>query len=121
MDGSAVSAFFLQKRDDERLSFSTFSNDSTDTSACVATGEIRPRASEWYFVVGTYDASTGEQRVYVDGVLSGKVTCDSGVFEANGGLSVGRALYSGVASDPWNGALDDLGLIARVLTPAEIA
>lgn len=121
MDGSAVSAFFLQKRDDERLSFTTFSSDSTSSAACVATGEIRPRAGEWYFVVGTYSASTGEQRIYVDGVLSGKATCPDGVFQASGGLSVGRGLYDGVASDPWSGALDDLGLMARVLTPAEVA
>ena len=121
VDGGAVSAFFLQKRDDERLSFTTFSSDSTSSAACVATGEIRPRAGEWYFVVGTYSASTGEQRIYVDGVLSGKATCPDGVFQASGGLSVGRGLYDGVASDPWSGALDDLGLMARVLTPAEVA
>lgn len=120
MDGSAVSAFYLQKRDDERLSFTTFSGDSTSTAACVATGEIRPRAGEWYFVVGTHDASTGEQRLYVDGVLSGKTTCPDGVFQATGGLSVGRGLYDGSASDPWDGAIDDLGLVPRVLTPTEV-
>lgn len=120
MDGSAVSAFFLQKRDTDRLAFTTFSSDSTSTTACVASGEIRPRQGEWYFVVGTYSAATKEQRVYVDGVLSGKTTCPDGVFSASGGLSVGRGLYDGVESDPWGGAIDDLGLIARVLTPAEI-
>lgn len=121
MDGGAVSAFFLQKRDDDRLSFTTFSSDATSTTACVATGEIRPREDEWYFVVGTYSAATGQQRIYVDGVLSGQTTCAGGVFPAGGGLSVGRGLYDGAASDPWSGALDDLGLIARVLTPTEVA
>lgn len=119
MDGASLSAFFLQKRDDERLSFTTFSSDSTSVAACVATGEIRPRAGEWYHVVGTYSAATGEQRVYVDGVLSGQATC-AGVFEASGGLRVGRGFYDGASSDPWGGAVDDLGLIARVLTPDEI-
>lgn len=121
MDGAALSAFFLQKRDNDRLSFATFSADSTSVSACVATGEIRPRAGEWYHVVGTKNAATGEQRVYVDGVLSGRATCAAGVFEASGGLRVGRGFYEGAASDPWGGALDDLGLISRVLTPNEIA
>lgn len=120
MDGTVLSSFYLQKRDDERLSFATFSADSTATSACVATGQIRPRQGEWYHVVGTYDAATGDQRVYVDGVLSGKATCSSGVFGASGGLSVGRGLYDGVGSDPWAGSVDDLGLIARVLSPSEI-
>jgi len=121
MDGGTVSAFFLQKRDDERLSFTTFSSDTTSMAGCVATGELRPRAGEWYFVVGTYSAATGERRIYVDGVLSGKTTCSAGVFQAAGGLSVGRGFYGGAASDPWSGALDDLGVIARVLTPEEIA
>ncbi|HEY6727213.1 MAG TPA: LamG-like jellyroll fold domain-containing protein [Polyangiaceae bacterium] len=121
MDGAAVSSFFLQKRDNERLAFATFSSDAPSTAACVATGELRPRAGEWYFVVGTYSASSGEQRIYVDGMLSGQATCAAGVFQASGGLSVGRGLYDGVASDPWSGALDDLGLVARVLTPTEIA
>lgn len=120
MDGVTLSSFFLQKRDNDRFAFATFSGDSTSVSACVAVGELRPRAGEWYHVVGTYSAATGEQRVYVDGVLSGRQTCASGVFQASGGLRVGRGYYDATAVDPWGGAVDDLGLIARVLTPREI-
>ncbi len=120
IDGQEVSAFFLQKRDDDRLSFATFSSDATSTSACVTTAEIQPRAGEWYHVVGSFDAGSSEQRIYVDGVLSGKQTCAGGVFKAQGGLSVGRGLYDGAATDPWSGAVDDLGLIQRVLTPKEV-
>lgn len=118
-DGETVSAFYLQKRDDDRLSFTTFPSDSTGAPSCVATAEIQPRAQEWYHVVGTWDAGTGDQRIYVDGVLSGKATCTA-VFQASGGLSVGRGLYNGEPSDPWTGAVDDVGLLARVLTPAEV-
>jgi hypothetical protein len=121
MDGAVLSAFFLQKRDNDRFAFATFSGDSTSVAACVAVSELRPRLGEWYHVVGTYSAATGEQRVYVDGVLSGRATCSEGVFQATGGLRVGRGYYDGAATDPWGGAIDDLGLIARVLSPREIA
>jgi hypothetical protein len=118
--GESVSAFYLQKRNDDRLSFVTFPSDSTGASPCVATAEIRPRVGEWYHVVGTRDAATGAQRVYVDGVLSGRTSCASGVFAATRGLSVGRGTYSGAPSDPLGGAVDDLGLISRTLTPQEV-
>jgi len=117
--GQSVSAFYLQKRSDERLSFTTFPSDGTAASSCTTTAEIQPRAGEWYHVVGTRDVSN-VQRVYVDGVLSGKATCPAGVFSATGGLSVGRGTYDGAPADPMQGAVDDLGLISRVLTPAEV-
>ncbi len=120
MDGAAVSAFQLQKRDDDRLAFTTFPTDSTSASSCAATAEIRPREQEWYHLVGTWNAAAGDQRIYVDGVLSGRTTCSGGVLRASGPLSAGRGWFDGEASDPWTGAVDDLGLIDRVLTPGEV-
>jgi len=119
-DGDAVSAFYLQKRSDERLSFTTFPEDSTAATSCVTTGEIKPRLGEWYHVVGTRDAASREQRLYVDGLLSGRVTCPGGVFRAPGALSVGRGWYAGAATDFVDGGVDDLGIIGRVLEPEEV-
>lgn len=119
-DGQQVSAFYLQKRNDERLSFTTFPDDSTTADSCVTTAEIQPRVGEWYQVTGTRDAATREQRIYVDGVLSARTICPEGVFQAAGGISVGRGLYDGQPSDFMNGAMDNLGLISRVLTPPEV-
>jgi hypothetical protein len=119
-DGEQVSAFYLQKRSDERLSFTTFPSDSTAASSCVTTAEIQPRGSEWYQVTGTRDGATREQRIYVDGVLSARNICPEGVFQASGGVSVGRGLYDGEPSDFMTGAVDNLGLISRVLTPKEV-
>ena len=118
--GENVSAFYLQKRDDDRFSLATFPTDTDGASSCVTTAEIQPRAGEWYHVVATRDAQSNVQRVYVDGVLSAQGTCPSGVFAATAGFSVGRGTYAGAPSDPMQGAVDDLGLIARVLTPEEV-
>lgn len=120
VDGDSVSPLYLQKRSDDRLSFTTLPSDSTSASSCVATAEIRPRVGEWYFVVGTRDSTTREQRIYVDGALSGKVVCPGGVFSASGGASMGRGLYGGEAVDFLSGAVDDVGFLARVVSPGEI-
>jgi hypothetical protein len=119
-DGQEVSAFYLQLRTDRRLSLTTFPTDATNAEACVATAEIQPRRGEWYHVVATRSSATREQRIYVDGVLSGKVTCPGATFEATAGITVGRGLYDGAGADFLNGAVDDLGLISRVLEPSEV-
>jgi len=120
VNGEQVGAVYLQKRSDGRLSFTTFPQDSTSASSCVATAEIQPRSGEWYHLVGTRSAATREQRIYVDGVLSGKRTCPGDVFAAEGGVSVGRGLYGGEPADWVTGAIDDIGLINRVLSPDEV-
>ena len=119
-EGEQVSAFYLQLRDDRRLSFTTLPADSTSASSCVASAEIQPRPGEWYHVVVTEDASAREQRIYVDGALSGKATCPGAPFAATSGITVGRGLYGGEGADFLDGAVDDLGLISRVLDPSEI-
>lgn len=119
-DGEQVSAFYLQKRSDGRLSFTTFPEDSTSSTACVVTGQIAPRVGEWYHVVGTRDASSREQRLYVDGLLSGRATCPGGVFAAQGGLSVGRAKYGGAYTDWMTGGVDEVGVSGTVLTPEQV-
>jgi GH43 family beta-xylosidase len=118
--GEQVSAFYLQVRDNKRLSFATLPADTTSASACVAGAEIQPRPGEWYHVVVTENAATREQRIYVDGALSGKITCPGAPFAATAGITVGRGFYGAEEADFLNGAIDDLGLISRVLTPEEV-
>jgi hypothetical protein len=120
VDGERVGALFVQKRSDDRLSFATFPSDSTEATPCVTTAEIQPRIGEWYHLVATRDANTREQRIYVDGVLSGKSRCTEGVFAAQGPLTVGRGMWDAQGGDWIDGAIDDLGLIQRVLSPTEI-
>jgi hypothetical protein len=117
-DGQNVSSFYLQKRDTGQFAFTTFPTDSTSAAPCVAWAALRPRVGEWYHLVATRDSTTGEQRVYVDGVLSGKVNC-TGSFRATGPLVVGRGKW-GTPADWAAGALDELGVSNRVLSPSEI-
>jgi hypothetical protein len=117
-DGQAISPFYLQKRDTNLFAFTTFPADDTRATPCIAEGALQPKASEWYHLVATRDAESGEQRIYVDGVLSGKAVCAGG-FSTTGPLVVGRGKW-GVPADWTNGAVDELGVADRVLSPEEI-
>lgn len=117
-DGQSISAFYLQKRDSNYLAFTTFPADGTSAKACVAESTLKPRAGEWYHLVATRSAATGQQRLYVDGMLSGQVTCPGG-FKATGPLVVGRGRWDGPV-DWMTGAVDGLGIADRVLGAEEI-
>jgi hypothetical protein len=117
-DGQSVSAFYLQKRDTGNFAFTTLPADSTEAVPCVAMATLKPSTGEWYHLTGTRDGATGEQRLYVDGVLSAQATCQ-GAFRARGPLAVGRGKWE-QPSDWMTGAIDELGVSGRVLSPAEI-
>lgn len=117
-DGRAISSFYLQKRDSNYLGFTTYPSDSTAAEACVATAGLRPKLDEWYHVVATRDATTAEQRIYVDGMLSGKATCAGG-FQTDGPLVVGRGKWN-TPTDWTAGGIDELGVTDRVLSAGEI-
>jgi len=117
-DGQTISPFYLQKRDSNYFAFTTFPEDNTSAKACVAESSLKPRAGEWYHLVATRNAASGEQRLYVDGMLSGKATCAGG-FKTSGPLVLGRGRWDGPV-DWIAGAVDDLGVADRVLKPEEI-
>jgi hypothetical protein len=117
-DGQAISPFYLQKRDSNFFAFTTFPADDISAAPCIAEAALQPRASEWYHLVATRDAGSGEQRIYVDGILSGKAVCQGG-FRTTGPLVVGRGKWE-VPADWTNGAVDELGVADHVLPPERI-
>jgi len=113
-DGQNISSFYLQKRNSGRLALTTFPVDDVGATGCVTEGAIQPRAGEWYHLVATRNAATREQRLYVDGVLSGKTSCAGG-FASTAPLVVGRGRWQGPA-DWMSGAVDELCVRNRVIT-----
>lgn len=120
IDGSVISAVYLQTRGDKRLALTTFAQDSEAATPCITTAEIQPRLAEWYHVVGTYDATSRAQRIYVDGVLSSKTSCPNGVFSASGPLRLGSGTWGAAQTDFVSGALDDVGVVNRAITPRDV-
>jgi len=65
------------------------------------------------------DGTTGTQILYVNGVESGRSTCPAG-FVDTGILGIGHGIFAGGRTDYVNGSISDVGVINRVLTPAEV-
>ena len=72
----------------------------------------------WRHVAATRDNTTGEMRVYVDGVLSGSGTGPTGSRSWPTSLRIGGLLPG---SNYLNGVIDDVRLYDRVLAAEEIA
>jgi hypothetical protein len=80
----------------------------------------------WHQVAFTRDMLTGEQRVYVDGVLQAVVFGDRGqkssLFSTIGAVTVvALDTVTRTGANYFNGVLDDVRLYSSVLTPDEVA
>ncbi|MFF0147357.1 glycosyl hydrolase family 2 [Amycolatopsis sulphurea] len=111
-DGSDHSGFYLQySGQDHKLAFSFVGTR--------ALAPMTPEAGKWYHLVGVRDAATGKLSLYVNGQeAASKNAC---LGEASIGHTViGRGQYGGKPVDFLNGAVDQVHLYDRALTPAEV-
>jgi len=77
--------------------------------------------STWYHIVGTYNGSTKEMKIYVNGsyVINGTGT-STGATGANG-LLIGEGYYQAtLASTTFDGVIDEVGIWSKVLTSDEV-
>ncbi len=73
--------------------------------------------NQWYHITGTYDGT--QMKIYVDGILKGNKTQTGSIGTTNSNLFIGRD--SSTNSDEWfNGAIDEVKVWNRALTPEEI-
>jgi alpha-L-arabinofuranosidase len=106
VDGTAVSGFFLQRRDDGRFAFTRLSADAPG-AATFAASTTTARVGQWYHLVGVYDQVGGTLRLFVNGTLQQTVPFTS-PWRATGHLVIGRGFYAGAPVDFWSGAIDDV-------------
>jgi hypothetical protein len=82
---------------------------------CVRTDNITN--NEWYHIAGTWDASSKEATIFLNGVKSTK----DGKRDISLGSQDGLSLGHGSASTPfWNGQLDEFQVFDRVLSDEQI-
>ena len=87
----------------------------TNTMHVVRTDEIENNT--WYHIAGTWDASTKEAAIHINGVKSTKIGNRAISFGAKDGMSLGH----GSSSTPfWYGQLDELQIFDRVLSDEQI-
>lgn len=95
------------------LQFS-FKEDDTHTPDHVFTPGM------WHHTAFTFDKSTRQRRMYVDGVLLASGT-SSGVYATTGITDIGRWNVQPFGSEYWQGLMDDVTVYEGVLSEGEIA
>ncbi|QFY10214.1 LamG domain-containing protein [Nonomuraea phyllanthi] len=74
----------------------------------------------WTHLVGSFDATLNQLRLYVDGTLAGSVPHDIG-WNAARGIRLGAGATKGVARDFLPGSLDQVEIFDRALADGEVA
>ncbi|MEV6448233.1 LamG-like jellyroll fold domain-containing protein [Amycolatopsis sp. NPDC051716] len=120
VDGSQVSNFFLQFRDDSRrFAFTRLAGDAP-ADGVVASANFDPVAGQWYQLAGVYDASASTLSLYVDGTRQATVAAPT-AWAGTGHLVIGRGKYGGNPVDFVDGTIDDVRAYSGALTAAAAA
>jgi hypothetical protein len=117
-DGTTVSGFYLQYDPDNVWVLSMMTSDA-GTSVVRAVASSTPLLNTWTHLVGTYDATSGQMDLYVNGRLAGTAV-NKTPFATTGVTAIGRGKYNGVATDWFPGELSDVEAFGYTLTPAEV-
>jgi RHS repeat-associated protein len=112
------SGFYLHKATD-RWAFSRIPTDAPGTVyRAMSVGP--PAVGAWTHLVGVYDHSAGQIRLYVDGVLQQSVAFTA-TWNATGALTIGRDKYAGVLGAYFAGDIAEVRVWQRALDATEIA
>jgi hypothetical protein len=119
-DGTYWSGFYLQYSVVEnRWSFGRVSNDTPATLPDRATSFGPPALRTWTHLVGVYDASSAQLRLYVNGRLEG-TTLDPTPFATGGPLAIGRDKAGGQIGQWFDGSIAKVEVFNTALTSAQI-
>jgi alpha-L-arabinofuranosidase len=122
LDGSSVSAFYLQLRGDTGLfAFTRLGGDSTSSTTTIASAPVPPTTNTWYHLAGVYDASAQTISLYVNGSLQQTVSYTSGWQGTVGHTAIGRGKYGGSNVDFTNGQIDDVQIYSAALSAKNVA
>jgi hypothetical protein len=73
----------------------------------------------WTHLIGVYDASAQQVRLYVNGVLEAQSAFTT-PWSATGIFQIGRSKVAGVFGEYWPGDIDAVQAYSRILLPGEI-
>lgn len=119
-DGETVSGFSMGSLASTRgFAFMLPDRDADDAGKAVASSKTIPVPGKWYHLVGVRDAMSRQLRLYVNGRLEGTAPLNRSWW-ASGKTVIGRARNTGKPANFWSGAIDEVRLYSRALSPAEI-
>ncbi|WP_435851975.1 LamG-like jellyroll fold domain-containing protein [Streptomyces rubradiris] len=105
----------------DRWVFNQYASDSPDASVVRAMSSTAggAKAGQWTHLVGTYNSSSHQLNLYVDGTLVGS-TAHSTPWNARRGLQIGAGSYNGKPGAFFPGAIDEVQIFDKPLTGAEV-
>ncbi|RKT54155.1 LamG-like jellyroll fold domain-containing protein [Saccharothrix australiensis] len=119
-DGNTYNPFYLQYSPaHRRWSLSVIPFDALPDRGSRLVSRTEPTLNTWTQLAATHDAATGTTRLYVNGELQDSLH-GVNLFTANGPFTIGRAKYAGNPTDYYNGAVADVRVHQRLLSPGDI-
>ena len=117
-DGSSKSWHLRYTNDINRFVLRV-SSDGTNQELCQTDNTYRDY-NKWYHVSATYNSSTGDCKIYVDGMHDGtdNLSGAGALNDVSSVIHIGSATTDGATF--WNGYICNVGVWGRVLTQAEI-
>lgn len=86
----------------------------------MALSKSQVATGRWTTLAGVFDAKAHTIALYVDGVQAATARVP-GMIASRTPMEIGRARYSNQWADDWQGALADIQVWQRTLSPAEVA
>ncbi|WP_214409288.1 LamG-like jellyroll fold domain-containing protein [Sphaerisporangium fuscum] len=118
-EGVNQSGFYLKYRAaNKKWAFMRAAGDVTAPATLTAYSASTAVLGQWTHLVGVQDVVAGKLRIYVNGVESGTNSLPP-VWQAGGGLQIGRSKWNGTPVDQVTGAIDDVRVYDRVLSAEE--
>ena len=92
---------------------------------CQAVGATDITANTWHLLVGTFDASAGDVKIYLDGALDDSLLASdcnviAGTIANAEDLGIGSNANDAITTFQFDGLMDDVRIYERVLNLAEI-
>ncbi|MEV0269708.1 LamG-like jellyroll fold domain-containing protein [Hamadaea sp. NPDC050747] len=115
---TTFAAFFIQKRFNT-WAFGRAASPSTG-GVVLAQTTTAPVRNAWVHLAATYDATTGNMALYVNGVSAATHAACGCNWNATGGVLVGRTQWAQTNGEWWLGNADNIQLYQGLLTPAQI-
>jgi large repetitive protein len=103
------------------FAFARALTDATGATVNRAVGATAPATGTWYFLTGTYIASSGLMTLYVNGTKDGSTATDTTPYAATGDFVVGRGQSGATADDRFDGDISDVATFTEALTASQIS
>jgi Concanavalin A-like lectin/glucanases superfamily len=121
--GTEAAGFYLQYNADWQGWCLNFMQ--TDTANAPGLGDVpcsstTPTTGTWYYLVGTYDATSHTAALYVNGVLASSVN-DINTWAASGDLTIGAGQYDDILDNDFPGEISNIETYNYAQSAAQIS